>query len=142
MLILHNEYILKLTRKVEVTWLVSVINVFTQSLHEKCPNTELFLVRIFPHSDVFSPNAGKYRPEKTPYLDTFHAVIGKVSMLKEVDVLWKHCFGNRKEYFLFEPMLPFTAKGNIFSVHNRCSLLLVQSPSMKPTCTRWGGLCY
>ena len=24
---------------------------------------------------VFSPNAGKYGPEKTPYLDTFHAVI-------------------------------------------------------------------
>ena len=23
---------------------------------------------------VFSPNAGKYRPEKTPYFDTFHAV--------------------------------------------------------------------
>ena len=23
---------------------------------------------------VFSPNAGKYRPEKIPYLDTFHAV--------------------------------------------------------------------
>ena len=49
-----------------------------------CPNTEFFLVRIFPHSDwirrdkkylsIFSPNAGKYRPEKTPYLDTFHAV--------------------------------------------------------------------
>ena len=38
----------------------------------------------FPHSDwmwsdtpylsVFSPNAGKYGPEKTSYLDTFHAV--------------------------------------------------------------------
>ena len=24
---------------------------------------------------VFSPNAGKYGPEKTPYLDTFHGVI-------------------------------------------------------------------
>ena len=24
---------------------------------------------------VFSPNAGKYGPEKTPYLETFHAVI-------------------------------------------------------------------
>ena len=24
---------------------------------------------------VFSPNIGKYRPEKTPYLDTFHAVM-------------------------------------------------------------------
>ena len=39
-------------------------------LREKCPNTEFFQVRIFPHSDwirwdtpylsVFSPNAGKY----------------------------------------------------------------------------------
>ena len=55
-----------------------------QSLREKCPNTDFFLVRIFPHSDwiwrdtkylsVFSPNAGKYGVEKTPYLDTFHAL--------------------------------------------------------------------
>ena len=56
----------------------------TLTLREKCSNTEFFLVRIFPHSDwirrdtsylsVFSPNAVKYRPEKTPYSDTFHAV--------------------------------------------------------------------
>ena len=26
-------------------------------------------------SVVFSPNTGKYGPEKTPYLDTFHAVL-------------------------------------------------------------------
>ena len=55
------------------------------TLCEKCPNTEFFLFRIFPYSNwiwrdtphfsVFSPNAGKYGPEKTPYLDTFHAVI-------------------------------------------------------------------
>ena len=55
-----------------------------KSLREKCPNTEFFLVRIFPHSDrirrdtdylsVFSPNAGKYGPEKTLHLDTFDAV--------------------------------------------------------------------
>ena len=42
------------------------------------------MVRIFRHSDwiqrdteylsVFSSNAGKYGPEKTPYLDTFYAV--------------------------------------------------------------------
>ena len=52
---------------------------------EKCPNTELFLLHIFPHSDwirtdtlsltAFSPNAGKYGPEKTPYLDIFHTAI-------------------------------------------------------------------
>ena len=45
---------------------------------------EFFLVRIFPYSvwirkdtrclSVFSPQAGKYGPEKTPYLDNFHAV--------------------------------------------------------------------
>ena len=50
----------------------------------KCPNTELFLVRFFPHSgwirrdisylSVFSPNARKCGPEITLYLDTFHAV--------------------------------------------------------------------
>ena len=54
------------------------------SLPENCPNTEFFLVRIFPHLDwirkdkeylyVFSPNVGIYGPKKTPYLDTFHAV--------------------------------------------------------------------
>ena len=54
------------------------------SLCEMCTNTEFLLVCIIPHSDwirrdtsylsVFIPNAGKYGPEKTPYLDTFHAV--------------------------------------------------------------------
>ena len=54
------------------------------SLREKCPNTEFFLVHIFPHLDwirrdtpylsVFSLNAGKYGPEKTPYLNTSRSV--------------------------------------------------------------------
>ena len=47
------------------------------TLLQKCPNTEVFLVRIFPHSDylsIFSPNAGIYGPGKTPYLGTFHKV--------------------------------------------------------------------
>ena len=41
---------------------------------EKCPNTELFLARNFP-------NAGKYGPEKTPYLDTLHAVSRYITIL-------------------------------------------------------------
>ena len=48
--------------------------------------TRLFFVRIIawkaskygvisgPYFPVFSPNTGKYEPEITPYLDTFHAV--------------------------------------------------------------------
>ena len=31
--------------------------------------------RYSPYLSVFSSNAGKYGPEKTPYLNTFHAVI-------------------------------------------------------------------
>ena len=30
--------------------------------------------KVALYLSVFSPNAGKYGPEKTPYLDTFHAV--------------------------------------------------------------------
>ena len=38
-------------------------------------NTERYAVRRdTEYLSVFSPNAGKYGPEKTPYLDTFHAV--------------------------------------------------------------------
>ena len=50
-----------------------------------CPNTEFSSGPYFPafglnterydkYLCVFNPNAGKYGPEKTPYLDTSHAV--------------------------------------------------------------------
>ena len=51
-------------------------NITKITLREKCPNTEFSLV-LFLNAEflsVFSPNAGKYEPEKTPYLDTFHAM--------------------------------------------------------------------
>ena len=43
-------------------------------MHEKCPNTEFLLARI-------QSNTGKYGPEKTPYLGTFHAVLGMTVFL-------------------------------------------------------------
>ena len=33
--------------------------------------------RDTPYISMFSPNAGQYGPEKTPYLDTFHSEINK-----------------------------------------------------------------
>ena len=58
-------------------------------LREKFPNEEFSLVRIFLYSNwirkiteeisVFSPNTRKYRPEKTPYLDTFHAMCNQLN---------------------------------------------------------------
>ena len=51
------------------------------SLRQKCPNTEFFLVRIFVHSDwrrrhakylsIFSPNVQKYGHEKNPVFGHF-----------------------------------------------------------------------
>ena len=37
-----------------------------------------------PYFPVFNPNTGKYEPEITPYLDTFHTVI-----VEEVKTEWK-----------------------------------------------------
>ena len=52
--------------------------IFNQILREN-QSIDFFLVCIFLYSDwiqpeKFSPNTGKYGPEKTPYLDTFHVV--------------------------------------------------------------------
>ena len=65
-------------------------NIFCiDSIRKKCLNTKFFQVRIFAHSHwirrdtecllVFSPNARKYGPEKTLYLDTFHEVTALLS---------------------------------------------------------------
>ena len=36
-----------------------------------------------PYFPVFGPNTGKYGPEITPYLDTFHAVLAlKISEIQ------------------------------------------------------------
>ena len=40
-----------------------------------------------PYFPVFSPNTEKYGPEKTSYLDTFHAV----NCLGVTKVSWKFC---------------------------------------------------
>ena len=69
-------------------------------LCEMCPNTEFFLARSFLHSDwirrdtsylsVFSPNAGKYGAEKTPYLDTFHAMHMSLNINHFTQIIYKY----------------------------------------------------
>ena len=39
---------------------------------------------------VFSPNTGKYGPEITPYLDTFHAVYNKQSKLNALKLIYRN----------------------------------------------------
>ena len=49
------------TKSVSISW------------REKCPNTDFF---SGPYFSVFGLNTEKYGPQKTSYLDTFHAVFG------------------------------------------------------------------
>ena len=49
------------------------------ALIEKSPNTNFFSGPNFP---VFSPNTGKYEPEKTSYLNAFHDIVNKHANLQ------------------------------------------------------------
>ena len=65
---------------------------------EVCLNTEILLVCIFPflnrigrgtsYLSVFRPNAGKYGPEKTLYLKTFH-IVTNLKIFKYLEKLSK-----------------------------------------------------
>ena len=71
-----------------------------------CPNTELFQVSIFLYADWIQENTKI--PEKTPYLDTFHAVsvltfypvdtyLFKVNNRKTRTMVWNLFKANIKE---------------------------------------------
>ena len=60
----------------------------------------VLLVRIFPYSDWVrgDENAGKHRPEKTPYFYIFHAVLLLMlkrtpDLLKDWNIIWNEIFG-------------------------------------------------
>ena len=77
------------------------LNVSCSILHclKSVQMRRIFWSVFFPYSDwirkftqkisVFSPNTGKYRPEKIPYLDTFQAVLSiKVAVTEGVNLFW------------------------------------------------------
>ena len=57
----------------------------------------MFQIRSFFWS-VFSPNTGKYGPEKTSYLDTFHAGIIEISNTGKKNSKLLYCFVNVADY--------------------------------------------
>ena len=111
MLFLGKSSHLKLSRTgnfLKISWKHPVIDSFfvRLPLREKCPNMELFLVRIFLYLDwiriftplisVFSPNTLKYGPEITPYLGTFHTVIRQS---RHSEAYPEHCQTSKMERF-------------------------------------------
>ena len=97
-LMLNKTCLLLLFSQKQVVWEENSRCLSNYSLREKCLNTELYLARIFLHSDwiqrdtpylsVFSPNTGKYGPEIAPYLVTFHAVIVSDDLTKIIKRTW------------------------------------------------------
>ena len=81
----HSHKTSKYVLQILLPGLFSIYQKKLIPLREKCPNTEFFLVRVFRYGEIWSISPysvrmpGKYGPEKTPYLDTFHAVSTKVS---------------------------------------------------------------
>ena len=58
---------------------------------------------------VYSPNAGKYRPEKTPYLDNFHTVTAFSKRTPLHIILWKlHRFFLVTVFSKHLHIMPFT----------------------------------
>ena len=66
----------------------------------------VFLIRTFPHSEIysvnhsFSPNEGKCRPRKTPNVDTFYAV-----QFETMDFVWKKKVNGKR--LMFSPTLNY-----------------------------------
>ena len=99
-------------------YLKKMLNSFIRAKSFAATNTawkvsvfRVFVVCIFSHSDwirrdteylsVFSPNAGKYSPAKTPYLDTFHAVLTLAThVFLKMNRLGIHFFYRTKWSFL------------------------------------------
>ena len=62
-----------------------------------------------PYFPVFELNTGKYGPEKTPYLDTFLAVVNKVASTKATGAK-----NNRNEWFDGEITVKIVAPDKLF----------------------------
>ena len=67
---------------------------------------------IYFVNSVFSPNTGKYGPEKTLYLDTFHAVIMLIYSLSQLPVRIK--ITTTTIYFLKKVCIEINPTQNIF----------------------------
>ena len=63
---------MKVARKIYRSYISFNSEAFKKTLNDKLSGLESKSLR--EKISIFSPNTGKYGPEKTPYLDTFHAV--------------------------------------------------------------------
>ena len=94
----------------------------------------VFFIFYISDFSVFSPNAGKYGPEKSPFLDTFHTMLlpyfSDITMLLQLSnckKLWTDCIAN------FKRNLRVHIKKFILHGYFTCSLSLSCSNSFFPS---------
>ena len=72
---------MKVARNIYRSYISFNSEAFKKTLNDKLSGLESKSLR--EKISIFSPNTGKYGPEKTPYLDTFHAVTLTVNLKSE-----------------------------------------------------------
>ena len=116
-------------------------------MRKKCLNRKFFLVRFFPHLDwirrdtsylsVFSQKVGKYGPETTAYLDTFHTVAVEIMCCTDEKLVKSllDAFPERFEFECLQISPPFSDKEKfVKKIEHHCSISGVneEMDSFKP----------
>ena len=70
----HDKFFMKHTKLEVITWKMSKYGVFSGRYFPYSDWIRRFTDFSGPYFPAFSPNTGKYGPEKTLYLNTFHTV--------------------------------------------------------------------
>ena len=87
---------------IKIAWLASVDN-FSGTLRYRCVKSVQIRSFSGPYFAVFGPKTGKYGPEKTLYLDIFHAVYFILSASYVAMCL-------KSKTFLYTTQKPFSSK--------------------------------
>ena len=64
--------------KCDLPWFSNVWNLYTYTAQKESKYGVLsgsYFAVLGLNKEIFSPNTGQYRPGKTPYLDSFYAVL-------------------------------------------------------------------
>ena len=109
------------------------------ALREKCPNTEFFLVRIFPHSDWIRVSLGiqskceKYGPEKNSVFGHFSRCVDSYDNITLIGDFYMTPEDKNLQHFTDTFILEYLIDKPNFSQRNSQAVLILLSPTKNHT---------
>ena len=109
------------------------------ALREKCPNTEFFLVRIFPHSDWIRVSLGiqskceKYGPEKNSVFGHFSRCVDSYDNITLIGDFHMTPEDKNLQHFTDAFILEYLIDKPNFSQRNSQAVLILLSPTKNHT---------